>query len=65
MNAVKATLGASAILFAATSAHAGGMAEPIMTVPEVVEPTKAASSGAGLIIPLILIALVAVAVSSK
>jgi hypothetical protein len=58
---------AAAFAGAASSAFAGGMSEPVMEMAPavVVEETKASSSGAGLIIPLILIALVAVAVSSK
>lgn len=48
----------------ATAAFAGGMAEPIAIMdPEVIEQA-ASSSSAGLIIPLILLALIALALST-
>ncbi len=51
---------------AATTSFAGGLSQPEITMPpvEVIEPTAAgSSSGAGLIVPLILIALVAAALA--
>ncbi len=57
---------AAAFAGAASTAFAGGMSEPVMEMAPavIVEETKQASSSAGLIIPLILIALIAVAASS-
>lgn len=57
----------SLCVFGTASAYAGGLAAPVMEMdPVVIEQTTAASSSsAGLIIPLILIALIAVALSSK
>ncbi len=50
----------------AGAAFAGGMAEPIEMAPvEIIEDTGNASSSAGLIIPLILIALIAAAMQSS
>ena len=56
---------AAAFAGAASTAFAGNMAAPVMEMTPVVvmEETAAASSSAGLIIPLILLALVAVAVA--
>lgn len=60
----KIVLGSVMSMFAAGSAVAGGMAEPIMEMePEMIE-AAASSSSAGLIIPLILLALIALAMSS-
>jgi len=58
---------AAAFAGAASSAFAGGMSAPVMVMAPtpVVEETKASSSGAGLIIPLILIALIALAVNKS
>jgi hypothetical protein len=53
---------AAALSVAATSAFAGGMAEPVME-PEVV--VEQASSSSGAIIPLLLLVLVAAAVASN
>ncbi len=62
---MKKLLATVAIALVGTSAVAGGMAEPIEMAPvEIIEDTGNASSSAGLIIPLILIALIAAAVSS-
>mgnify|MGYP000889022335 CR=1 FL=1 len=55
-------LGAVAAV-AATAAFAGGMAVPIMTETDMAEEAATSSSSAGLIIPLILIALIAAALS--
>ena len=61
-----AALGLAATL-AATTATAGGMAEPVMEMaPDVVvADVQGGSSATNLIIPLILIALIAAAVSSS
>ncbi|MCC0063435.1 MAG: hypothetical protein H6895_05005 [Defluviimonas sp.] len=53
---------AAAISVAATSAFAGGMAEPIMEPAPVVE--KASSSAGGIVVPLLLLLLVAAAASN-
>jgi hypothetical protein len=53
---------AAALSVAATSAFAGGMAEPVME-PEVV--VEEASSSSGALIPLLLLVLVAAAVASN
>ena len=55
---------AAALTLAATSAFAGGMAEPVMEVPVMVEESNG-SSGGGLLVPLLLLALVAAAVASQ
>ncbi|WP_044044324.1 hypothetical protein [Octadecabacter antarcticus] len=56
---------AAAFAGAASTAFAGNISEPIMEMaPVVVMEETASSSSAGLIIPLILIALIAVAVSA-
>lgn len=52
---------AAALSLAASTAFAGGMAEPVME-PEVV--VEEASSSAGGIVPLLLLVLVAAAVAS-
>ena len=52
---------AAALSVAASTAFAGGMAEPVME-PEVVAEAASSSAG-GIIIPLLLLLLVAVAVS--
>lgn len=56
---------AAAFAGAASTAFAGNMAEPVMEMPVevVMGETAGSSSSAGLIIPLILVALIAVAVS--
>lgn len=54
---------AAAFVGAASTAFAGNMAEPIMPVIDVIEPTATSSSGGGLIIPLIILALVAAALA--
>jgi len=56
---------AAAFGLAASTAFAGNMSEPVMEMAPVVvmEETAASSSGAGLIIPLILVALVAAALA--
>jgi len=56
---------AAAFGLAASTAFAGNMSEPVMEMAPVVVMEEAAgsSSSAGLIVPLILLALVAVAVA--
>lgn len=54
---------AAALSLAATTAFAGGMAEPTME-PAPVE-AKAASSSGGIILPLVLLLVVAAAVASN
>jgi len=57
---------AAAFAGAASTAFAGNIAEPIIETPIVAieEATASSSSSAGLIVPLILIALVAAAVAA-
>ena len=63
---LRTTAIAATVALTATSSFAGGMAEPIEMAPvEIIEDTGGSSSNAGLIIPLILIALIAAAVSSS
>jgi nitrate reductase NapE component len=53
---------AVALVAVASAAFAGGMADPIMEMsPVVIEEAAAGSSGMGMLIPLILIALIAMA----
>ena len=54
---------AAAFSLAATTAFAGGMAEPVME-PEVVKETTSSSSG-GIIVPLLLLLVVAAAIASS
>jgi len=51
---------AAVLAATASTAFAGGMA-PVVIIPEVIPAEPAGSSGAGLIIPLILVALILVA----
>jgi hypothetical protein len=60
-NEMKKIALAAALSLAASTAFAGGMAEPVME-PEVV--VEEASSSAGGIVPLLLLLLVAAAVAS-
>lgn len=53
---------AAALSVAATTAFAGGMAEPVME-PEVVEAATSSSSG-GIIVPLLLLLVIAAAASN-
>lgn len=59
------SLAAAAVAFGATTAFAGGPTEPVIELEpvEIIEDTTAGSSG-GLIVPLIIVALIAAAVSS-
>ena len=53
---------AVALVAVASAAFAGGMAAPVMEMsPVVIEEAAAGSSGMGMLIPLILIALIAIA----
>jgi hypothetical protein len=56
---------AAAFVGAASTAFAGNITPPIieMTPPQIIEPTAAGSSSAGLIIPLILVVLIAAALA--
>lgn len=56
---------AAAFGVAASTAFAGNMAEPVIEMAPVVvmEETAGSSSGAGLIVPLILVALIAAALA--
>ena len=56
---------AAAFGVAASTAVAGNMSEPVMEMAPVVvmEETAGSSSGAGLIVPLILVALIAAALA--
>ncbi|MES2665643.1 MAG: hypothetical protein V4712_06050 [Pseudomonadota bacterium] len=53
---------AAALSVAATTAFAGGLAEPVME-PEVVEAATSSSAG-GIIIPLLLLIVIAAAASN-
>ena len=57
---------AAAFAGAASTAFAGNMSEPVMEMAPVVvmEETAGSSSGAGLIVPLIIVALVAAALAN-
>ncbi|SFO95895.1 hypothetical protein [Tranquillimonas alkanivorans] len=48
---------AAALSVAATSAFAGGLAEPVMEAPVIVEETQSASGG--FVVPLLVLAVVA------
>ncbi len=54
---------AAALTLAATSAFAGGMAEPVMEEAPV-EAKSASSSAGGIIVPLLVLLLVAAAASN-
>ena len=60
----KLALAAAITAVAAGAAFAGGMAEPVMEMAPVVEEASTSSAG-GLIIPLVLLALVALAVANN
>ncbi len=63
----KIAISAAALVIGASAALAGGLDAPIMEMQpvEIIEDTGGGSSGAGLIIPLILLALIAAAVASN
>lgn len=54
---------ATALSLAATSAFAGGIAEPVVE-PEVVEAKSASSSAGGIVVPLLVLLLVAAVASN-
>ena len=54
---------AAALSVAASTAFAGGLAEPVME-PEVVVQETSSSSSAGILVPVLLLLLVAAAASS-
>lgn len=54
---------ATALSLAATSAFAGGMAEPVVE-PEVVEAKSTSSSAGGIVVPLLVLLLVAAVASN-
>ncbi len=54
---------AAALAGAATTASAGSYVEPVVEAPVIVEETQ--SSSAGILLPLVLLALVAVAVAAN
>lgn len=56
---------AAAFTGIASTAFAGGMAEPVIEMPpvEIMEEAQTSSSSAGLVIPLILVALLAAAMA--
>jgi hypothetical protein len=55
---------AAAISVVATSAFAGGMAEPVMEMAPMMEEASGSSAG-GVLLPILLLALVAAAVSAN
>jgi hypothetical protein len=55
---------AAALAVAASSAYAGGVAEPVMTPEEVTVVTTSSSAG-GLVVPLLLLLLIGAAVASN
>ncbi|MGR3756647.1 MAG: hypothetical protein ACU0AT_05395 [Tranquillimonas sp.] len=54
---------AAVLSIAATSAFAGGLAEPVMEAPVIVEETTSASGG--IVVPLLLLAVVAAVVANN
>lgn len=54
---------AAALSVAATTAYAGSMADPVIEAPVIVEETAGSSAG-GIAIPLLLLAVLAVAASN-
>ena len=55
---------AAAISVVATSAFAGGMAEPVMEMAPMMEESHGSSAG-GVLLPILLLALVAAAISAN
>ena len=53
---------AAALSVAATHAFAGGMAEPVIEAPVIVEETSSSASSGGAIVPLLLMLVIAAAV---
>ena len=56
---------AAALSLAASTAFAGGVAEPTMVEPTVVAVTKTSSSAGGLVVPLLLLLVLAAAAASS
>ncbi len=56
---------ATALTMAASTAFAGGMAQPMVEVAPVVAETHQSSSAGGLVVPLLLLLVVAAIASSK
>jgi hypothetical protein len=54
---------AAALSVAASTAFAGNMEAPIMEAPIIVEEAKAASSSSNIIVPLLILAVLAAALS--
>jgi len=54
---------AAALSVAATTAYAGSLADPVIEAPVIVEETAGSSAG-GIAIPLLLLAVLAVAASN-
>lgn len=54
---------AAALSVAASTAFAGNMEAPIMEAPIIVEEAKAASSSSNVIVPLLILAVLAAALS--
>ena len=66
MTFSKLTLPTAALIAATSIANAGGLVDPIMVMePDEIIAASPSSSSAGLIIPLILIALITVALSKS
>lgn len=57
----KVMLAATVVALAATAAHAGSLADPIVE-PEIVVETATSSSAAGIIVPLLFLAAVGAAI---
>lgn len=57
----KVMLAATVVALAATAAHAGSLADPIVE-PEIVVETTTSSSAAGIIVPLLFLAAVGAAI---
>ncbi len=62
MKLVKAT---ALALLVATPALAGGLTPPTMEAPPIVQETRAASSNAGIIVPILAIILLGLALSNS
>ena len=56
---------AAVLAGSATSAFAGGLMEPMIEAPVIVEETAATSSSAGIVVPLLLLAIIAAAAANN
>lgn len=54
---------AVALSVAASTAFAGNLSEPVIEAPVIVEETNASSSSAAIWVPLVLLAIVAIAIA--